>query len=112
MRPQSLARIKTDPEPIFTARQRIVEPAEASDDRASPTARRPGQDAHRIDIDVVDLADRHRRPVWIGRAAADGWNTFDEDRCKLPPLRRCPHALAEIKIRFPGFDVARCIAFG
>jgi hypothetical protein len=33
-----------------------------------------------------------------------GWNTRDEDLCKSPPLRRCPHARAEIKRRFPGFD--------
>jgi hypothetical protein len=34
-----------------------------------------------------------------------GWNTLDEDRCKAPPLKRCPHARAEIKLRFPTVDL-------
>ena len=32
------------------------------------------------------------------------WSTRDEDLCKAPPLRRCPHAPAAMKKRFPGFD--------
>ena len=34
-----------------------------------------------------------------------GWNTLDEDCCKAPPLKRCPHARAEIKLRFPSVDL-------
>ena len=34
-----------------------------------------------------------------------GWNTLDEDCCKAPPLKRCPHARAEIKLRFPTVDL-------
>jgi hypothetical protein len=30
-----------------------------------------------------------------------GWTTVDEECCKAAPVRRCPHALAEIKRRFP-----------
>jgi hypothetical protein len=33
-----------------------------------------------------------------------GWSTLGDDRCKAPPLNRCPHARAEIKLRFPNFD--------
>jgi hypothetical protein len=33
------------------------------------------------------------------------WITRDEALCKAPPLRRCLHARAEIKLRFPGVDV-------
>jgi hypothetical protein len=34
-----------------------------------------------------------------------GWSTRDEEFCKAPPLRRCPHARAEIKRQFPGSDI-------
>jgi len=32
------------------------------------------------------------------------WSTRDEALCKAPPVWRCPHAVGEIKPRFPGFD--------
>ena len=34
-----------------------------------------------------------------------GCSTRDGELCKAPPLRRCPHAWAEIKRRFPNSDV-------
>ena len=34
-----------------------------------------------------------------------GWNALDENRCQSPPLRRCRHARAEIKLRFPAVDL-------
>jgi hypothetical protein len=34
-----------------------------------------------------------------------GWNTLGEDCCKAPPLKRCPHARTEIKLRFPTVDL-------
>ena len=34
-----------------------------------------------------------------------GWSARDEDLCKAPPLKRCPHAHAETKRRFPDFDI-------
>jgi hypothetical protein len=35
-----------------------------------------------------------------------GWDVLDDaELCKPPPLKRCPHARAEIKLRFPGVDV-------
>jgi hypothetical protein len=34
-----------------------------------------------------------------------GWDVLDDgELCKAPPLRRCPHARAEIKLRFPAFE--------
>ena len=33
-----------------------------------------------------------------------GWNALDADQCKAPPIRRCPHARAEVKRRFAAFD--------
>jgi hypothetical protein len=34
-----------------------------------------------------------------------GWSALDDGQlCKTPPLRRCLHARAEIKLRFPDFD--------
>jgi hypothetical protein len=34
------------------------------------------------------------------------WSALDKDCCQAPPLRRCPHACVEIKIklRFPNLD--------
>ena len=35
-----------------------------------------------------------------------GWSALDDGQlCKAPPLKRCPHARAEIKLRFPGVDL-------
>jgi len=34
-----------------------------------------------------------------------GWSARDEGLCRVPPLRRCPHAYAEAKRRFPDFDI-------
>jgi hypothetical protein len=35
-----------------------------------------------------------------------GWSALDDGHlCKALPLRRCPHARAEIKLRFPSVDV-------
>jgi hypothetical protein len=33
-----------------------------------------------------------------------GWTALDADQCKAPPINRCPHARAEVKRRFAGFD--------
>jgi hypothetical protein len=34
-----------------------------------------------------------------------GWDVLDDgELCKAPPLRRCPRARAEIKLRFPAFE--------
>ena len=33
------------------------------------------------------------------------WEVLDADLCKAPPLNRCPHARAEIKRRFPEFNI-------
>jgi hypothetical protein len=34
-----------------------------------------------------------------------GWNALDDGQlCRAPPLRRCPHARAEVKLRFQEFD--------
>ena len=33
-----------------------------------------------------------------------GWTTSEEALCKAPPVRRCPHARAEMKRRFSWFD--------
>jgi hypothetical protein len=32
------------------------------------------------------------------------WITRDEALCKAPPVKRCPHARAEVERRFPGFE--------
>jgi hypothetical protein len=32
------------------------------------------------------------------------WSTSDETPCRAPPVRRCPHARAEVKRRFAAFD--------
>jgi hypothetical protein len=35
-----------------------------------------------------------------------GWSALDDGHlCQVPPLRRCPHARAEIKLRFPAVDL-------
>ena len=35
-----------------------------------------------------------------------GWNALDDGHlCEAPPLRRCPHARTEIKLRFPSVDL-------
>jgi hypothetical protein len=35
-----------------------------------------------------------------------GWDALDDGHlCQAPPLKRCPHARAEIKLRFPNFDL-------
>jgi hypothetical protein len=35
-----------------------------------------------------------------------GWSALDDGHfCQAPPLRRCPHARAEIKLRFPSIDL-------
>jgi hypothetical protein len=35
-----------------------------------------------------------------------GWSALDDGHfCQAPPLRRCPHARAEIKLRFPTVDL-------
>jgi hypothetical protein len=35
-----------------------------------------------------------------------GWSALDDGHlCQAPPLRRCPHARAEIKLRFPAVDL-------
>jgi hypothetical protein len=33
-----------------------------------------------------------------------GWKALDADRCTAPPIKRCPHARAEVKRRFARFD--------
>jgi hypothetical protein len=34
------------------------------------------------------------------------WNALDDGHlCRAPPLRRCPHARAEMKLRFPSVDL-------
>jgi len=34
-----------------------------------------------------------------------GWSAlYDGQLCQAPPLRRCPHARAEVKFRFQEFD--------
>jgi hypothetical protein len=34
-----------------------------------------------------------------------GWSALDGGQlCQAPPLRRCPHARAEVKLRFQEFD--------
>jgi hypothetical protein len=34
-----------------------------------------------------------------------GWSALDDGQlCKAPPLRRCPHARVEVKLRFQEFD--------
>ena len=33
------------------------------------------------------------------------WTTQDRELCKVPPVRRCPHAWADIKRLFPDADV-------
>jgi hypothetical protein len=50
--------------------------------------------------------------AWIEVYAQDepgepsiGWITRDELLCKSPLLKRCPHARAEIKLRFPAVDL-------
>jgi hypothetical protein len=30
-----------------------------------------------------------------------GWSTVDTEACQAPPVDRCPHALTEVKRRFP-----------
>ena len=30
-----------------------------------------------------------------------GWSTVDAEACKAPPVSRCPHAVTEVKRRFP-----------
>jgi len=33
-----------------------------------------------------------------------GWTALDEDLCKAPPIKRCPHSRAEVKRRFAEYD--------
>jgi hypothetical protein len=32
------------------------------------------------------------------------WTALDDDRCKAPPITRCPHARDAVKRRVAGFD--------
>jgi len=32
------------------------------------------------------------------------WRALDADQCKAPPIKRCPYARAEVKLRFAGYD--------
>ena len=35
-----------------------------------------------------------------------GWNALEDGQlCKVPPLKRCPHARTAVKLRFPGVDL-------
>ena len=34
-----------------------------------------------------------------------GWTTTDAELCKAPPLRRCPHARADIKRLYPSLNI-------
>jgi hypothetical protein len=35
-----------------------------------------------------------------------GWDALDDGQlCDAPPLKRCPHARADIKMRFPAVDL-------
>jgi hypothetical protein len=31
------------------------------------------------------------------------WNALDDDQCRAPPFKRCPHARDEVKRRFAVF---------
>jgi hypothetical protein len=44
-------------------------------------------------------------PQMIAGEPSLGWSARDEGLCKAPPPRRCPHAHAETKRRFPDFDI-------
>jgi hypothetical protein len=44
-------------------------------------------------------------PQTVPDAPNLGWSALDDGQlCQAPPLRRCPHARGEVKLRFQEFD--------
>jgi hypothetical protein len=52
------------------------------------------------------LLEIYPQDVGVGEPGV-AWSTRDEELWMTPPVRRCPHAVGEIKRRFPGFHGCR-----